>query len=91
MVDILMDIHVMVNIIDSCQKVYPLTSVTWAKLYIVQVIEVKCFFKLSADQWLVLIVCSLRSILKRPYNKQLINLVCSVILKKSQALALMYH
>ena len=28
-VDILMDIHVMVKLIGSCQKGYPLTSVTW--------------------------------------------------------------
>ena len=55
--------------IDSCQKEHSLTSVTWAQVYIVQVIEVTCFFKLSADQLLVLNDCRLRSILKRPYNK----------------------
>ena len=41
-----------------------------------QLIEVKCFLKLSADQLLILIDHRLRSIMKRPYNKKLINLVC---------------
>ena len=40
-----------------------------------QLIEVKCFLKLSADQLLILINRSLRSIMKRLYNKKLINLV----------------
>ena len=39
-----MAVHVMVNIIDSCQKGLSLTSVTWAQVYIVQVIEVTWFF-----------------------------------------------
>ena len=34
-----------------------------------QLIEVKCFFKLSADHWLVIIGGRLRSIIKMPYNK----------------------
>ena len=53
----------------------------------VQFIEVTCFLKLSADQ---LIDCRLRSIMKRPYNKHLINLVRLVITGKSQTSALMY-
>ena len=40
-----------------------------------QLIEVKCFLKLSADQLLILINRSLRSIMKRLYDKKLINLV----------------
>ena len=50
--------------------------------------EVTCFSKLSADQLLVLIDHSLGSIMKRPYNKLLINLIRSIITGKSHTLAL---
>ena len=56
----------------------------------VQLIEATCFLKLSSDQLLVLIDRRLRSIMKRPYNKQLNNLVRSVITGKAQSSALMY-
>ena len=59
----------MLWLIDSCQKGHSPTCVTWAQVYIVQVIEVTWFSKLSADQLLVLIVGRPRSILKKPYNK----------------------
>ena len=45
---------------------------------------------LSADQLLVLVDRRHRFIMKKPYNKSLINLVCSVITGKSQTSALMY-
>ena len=53
-------------------------------------IEVMCFLKLFANhgQVLVLIDCRLRSIMKRLYNKYLINLVRSVITKNISDLGL---
>ena len=72
-VDILTDIHVMVS-------GYPwLVSPDCIAGLSVQLIEVTFFLKLSADQ---LIDCRLKSIMKRPCNKPLTNLVRSVIFYK---------
>ena len=71
--------------IDSCQKgiCWPVSPdrITGSN---VQLIEVTCFLKLSADQLLVLTDHSLGSIMKRPYNKLLINLIRSIITGISQ-------
>ena len=78
----------MLRSIGRCQKGHPLTSVTWLKRsfkWTTRWCDV-FFFKLSADLLLVLIDCRLRSTMKRPYKKYLINIVHLVITGKSQTL-----
>ena len=66
--------------IDSCQK-----GIRWPVSHdciagsSIQLIEVTCFLKIFADQLLILIELRLRSIMKRPHNKKLINFFRSVI------------
>ena len=89
-VDILMDIHVMVNwqlskrvCTDQCHLTVPRDQVYNSSRW-------RVFLKLSADQLLVLIDRRLGSIMKRPHNKYLFNLIHSVITGKSLTLDLMY-
>ena len=55
--------------IGSCQKVSADRCYSVIAASSVQLIEVTCFIKLSADQLLVLIDRRLRSIMRRPYSK----------------------
>ena len=68
-VDILMDIHVMVNWQLSKRVSADQCNLTVSLAHVYKLIELTCFLKLFADQLLVLIDCSFRSIMKRPYNK----------------------